>query len=298
VIIDIHCHIRSKPRSEEWIRELRKRKNFYNENGVRETWLPPEQWNPPARPYDIEYLMSMMEKEGIDMIGAICGEFDYLGGIINKYPGKVIGLPYFDRDDLFSSVDAEIPAINVERCIKELGCKGVKIQPTYDHYYPYDERLFPLYEKAIELDVPVAIHMGTTPLRFARTKYMLPHLLDEVAGRYPDMKIHLAHIGHPWVEEGINLMLRHDNVYADISVWCCKPPYEILRYLNKIDDLIGLDKVMFGSENGFCDPSRFIRYMKNLNYYADKYGLREIGNRDMDKILGKNAAHLYKIDLH
>ena len=295
MIIDIHCHIASKPRSEDWVRELRKRKHFYNERGEREVWLPPEEWNPPAKTYDVEYLIPMIEREGIDMIGAICSEFQYLGNVIERYPGKIIGLPYFDRKALFSSVDSSISAMDMEICVEEFGCKGVKLQPTYDHYYPYDERLFPFYEKAIELDIPVAIHMGTTPLRFARTKYMLPYLLDEVAGRYPEMKIHLAHVGHPWVEEGINLMLRHDNLYTDISVWCCKPPYEILGYLNKIDDLIGLDRVMFGSENGFCDPGRFIQYIRNLNYYAEKYGLRELEEEGIKQILGENAARLYNV---
>jgi len=52
---------------------------------------------------------------------------------------------------------------------------------------------------------------------------------------------------------------------------------------------------MFGSENGFCDPGPFIRYMRNLNSHAERYGLREIEDEDLDGILGDNAARLYKV---
>ena len=52
---------------------------------------------------------------------------------------------------------------------------------------------------------------------------------------------------------------------------------------------------MFGSENGLCDPGSFIRYMRSLNNYAERYGLREIEERDMEGILGNNAARLYKV---
>jgi uncharacterized protein len=38
-----------------------------------------------------------------------------------------------------------------------------------------------------------------------------------VALRYPDLKIILAHMGHPWYEDTIAVVRKQPNVYAEIS---------------------------------------------------------------------------------
>jgi predicted TIM-barrel fold metal-dependent hydrolase len=47
---------------------------------------------------------------------------------------------------------------NVEEAVTEFDCRGVKMIP--DHWYPYDTKFFPLYEKIQELDVPILFHSG------------------------------------------------------------------------------------------------------------------------------------------
>jgi predicted TIM-barrel fold metal-dependent hydrolase len=43
----------------------------------------------------------------------------------------------------------------------------------------------------------------------------VPRLIDDVAIRFPDVKIVMAHLGHPWDGECIVTIRKHPNVYAD-----------------------------------------------------------------------------------
>ena len=51
----------------------------------------------------------------------------------------------------------------------------------------------------------------------APIRYAHPLLMDEVAMRYPDLKIIMAHLGHPWTVDTAVVVRKHPNVYADIS---------------------------------------------------------------------------------
>ena len=61
------------------------------------------------------------------------------------------------------------------------------------------------------------IHQGTTFARAGSLLQARPILLDEIALRYPELKIVIAHMGHPWFDEAIAVVRRHPHVYADVS---------------------------------------------------------------------------------
>ena len=61
------------------------------------------------------------------------------------------------------------------------------------------------------------IHQGTTFARAGSLLLARPILLDEIALRYPKLKIVIAHMGHPSFDEAIAVVRRHPHVYADVS---------------------------------------------------------------------------------
>ena len=69
-----------------------------------------------------------------------------------------------------------------EQAVKEWGAVGLKVYPP-NGYQANDERCFPLYEKAIELDVPVLIHTGGNI-------WAWPEWVELVARRYPELAHH------------------------------------------------------------------------------------------------------------
>ena len=54
------------------------------------------------------------------------------------------------------------PARELERLVRELGFRGLKLYPTYSYYYPNDRMLYPLYAMAQTLGIPVMCHTGSS----------------------------------------------------------------------------------------------------------------------------------------
>ncbi|MFQ6755160.1 amidohydrolase family protein [Cereibacter sphaeroides] len=108
-----------------------------------------------------------------------------------------------------------------DHAIRHLGLRGLNLQCFELKMRPDDERLFPLYEKAIELDVPVNIHCGInfsthTPMALGRPEY-----LDNVMVRYPELRAVASPPGWPWVQELIGVAWRHPNL--SIGVLAVRP---------------------------------------------------------------------------
>jgi uncharacterized protein len=67
----------------------------------------------------------------------------------------------------------------------------------YAGFMPQDERLDALWQYASHHHLPALLHTGTTFVSQAPLNCTLPRHLDEVATRFPQCKIILAHLGHP-----------------------------------------------------------------------------------------------------
>lgn len=123
---------------------------------------------------------------------------------------------------------------------------------------PTDERLAPYWALAEELDIPVAVHVGRGPSRRVQgccprfdDELGNPLLLDPVLRRHPALRLWLMHAaGWDYVDETIELMKAHPDVYAELSIVNAVMPEqmhtEALRAL--LDAGLG-DRIMFGSDN-------------------------------------------------
>jgi hypothetical protein len=119
-------------------------------------------------------------------------------------------------------------------------------------------------------------------------------LLDEVGIRFPEMKVIVAHMGFPWVDECLCLLMKHRHWYADIAYWGAFPPEFLIEMMKKFDYLCGYHRLLYGSENPWT--ATFTKEVLNLNHIAEEKGIKfKIGEEDMRKIMGENARKLYRI---
>ena len=129
--------------------------------------------------------------------------------------------PHPERLSWACAVDltADGAASEAERCVNELGAVALgEIAPAYGHYSANDPRCFPVYEAARSLDVPILMHAGPTPPPNSRLRFGDLQALDDVCVNFPELKIVLCHFGEPYFEEATYLMVKHRNLYADLSL--------------------------------------------------------------------------------
>ncbi|MBI3092095.1 MAG: amidohydrolase [Candidatus Tectomicrobia bacterium] len=170
----------------------------------------------------------------------------------------------------------------VRRYIAEHGLRAIKLAPTYQHFYPNDSRLYPLYAVAEECGLPVHIHTGTSIFRQAKIKYGYPLLLDDIAVDFPRLKLVAVHSGRRfWYDEAFFLGEQHENVYLEIAGL---PPKKLPEYFPKFKTLT--HKFIFGSDW----PA-----MPSLEGNIAQVRALPIPPEDQDAILGGTAARLLGI---
>jgi uncharacterized protein len=170
--------------------------------------------------------------------------------------------------------DEELQDLLLNRCFR-----GLKLYPTYQHFYPNDPLLYPLYAKAQELKIPVMFHLGSSVFANSRLKYGDPLYIDDVACDFPDLVLIQCHSGRPlWYDTAFTMARLHPNVYMEISGL---PPQKLLRYFPEMERLV--DKVIYGSDwPGVPTIRENIRMINALPLSEDS----------KRKILGNNAARI------
>jgi predicted TIM-barrel fold metal-dependent hydrolase len=135
-------------------------------------------------------------------------------------------------------LDAEI------RRLAGLGFRGVKLYPTYQHFYPNEARLYPLYAACQELGLPVMVHTGSSIFPGAKIKFGDPVHLDDVAVDFPELNLLLVHGGRGfWYDRAEFLAQLHPNVYLEVSGL---PPKNLPAYFPNLERTHR--KVVFGSD--------------------------------------------------
>ena len=138
----------------------------------------------------------------------------------------------------------------LEHAVKELGLRGLNIQCFENKVAINDPKLYPLYAKCIELDIPVNIHVGINFSTATSMEYGRPALLDQVMMHFPDLRVIASPPGWPWVTELIGVAWRHPNVH--IGLVAMRPKYlavansgyePLLQYGNTVLQ----DRLIFGS---------------------------------------------------
>ena len=135
----------------------------------------------------------------------------------DRYPGRIVGLAGIDPTGTVHD-----PVAETERCVRSLGLKGIFLEPGRAFGTgPDDARLFPIYEKCLELNVPVNVMSG--PYAGPDIGVSDPLYVDRLATRYPDLKIVLGHGGYPYVQQILGVAFKHPNVYVSPDMYLFAP---------------------------------------------------------------------------
>lgn len=212
----------------------------------------------------------------------------YVADYVNRHPDTLIG---------FLSVDPTQPGWEDEmrHGHEVLGLKGVKLLPMYAGFKINDPSLDPLWEYATEKNLPVLLHTGTTFIRQAPLECTFPHLIEPVALKYPEVKIILAHLGHPWEGECIVTIRKHPNVFADLSALHYRP-YQLYQSLMLVQEYGVWDKVLFGTDFPFTTVNASVEGLRSLNDMLAGTALPQLDRDAIERLIYRDSLSLLGLE--
>lgn len=201
---------------------------------------------------------------------------EHVASVVAAHPDRLVGVAAVDLSRPMAAV------LELRRCVKDLGFKGLRVLPWLWNLPPNDRRYYPLYAECVQLGVPFCLQVGHTgPLGPSDPGRPIPYL-DEVALDFPELTIVGGHIGHPWTLEMISLATKYPNVYIDTSAYKSKRyPAELVEYMKSH----GGKKVLFGSNYPMIMPSECLEQVDELGLSPEA----------RSSFLGENAKRVFGI---
>jgi predicted TIM-barrel fold metal-dependent hydrolase len=208
----------------------------------------------------------------------------YVADYVAKHPDTLLG---------FLCVDPTQPGWEKEmrEGHEELGLKGIKLLPMYAGFCPDDRSLDPLWAYATKHHLPVLLHTGTTFIAQAPLDCTLPRRLDPVATRFPEVKMILAHLGHPYEGECVVVIRKHPNVYADVSALHYRP-FQLYHSLMLVQEYGVWNKVLFGTDYPFTTVNDSIAGLKSLNAMLAGTALPRLDESQIEQMIHRDSLSL------
>ncbi len=211
----------------------------------------------------------------------------YVAKYVAAHPDKLIG---------FLSVDPVVDGWERELRVghQDLGLAGIKLMPMYGGYRPDDARIDPLWQYATDHRLPVLLHTGTTFIAQAPLECTLPRHLDVVATRFPEVKMILAHLGHPYEGECIATIRKHPNLYADISALHYRP-FQFYHSLMLVQEYGVWDKLLFGTDYPFTNVQATLDGLRSLNKMVEGTNLPRLNMEAVERLIERDSLALLGI---
>lgn len=146
------------------------------------------------------------------------------------------------------------------------GARGVKLHPIVQRLAPNHPALWPVYELAQGLGLPVLFHSGA----FGRNPWndlARPRAFADVLEAFPDLPVVLAHLGHGHFDEARALADRFPRILLDTcgTITSAAVPWrladaEVVARLRAL----GIERVCFGSDYPWFDPAADAAHLARL----------------------------------
>jgi uncharacterized protein len=156
---------------------------------------------------------------------------------VEQHPGRFIASWDVDPNRGMEAIR------ELEQAVEQLGVKSVQVFPAgLTPQVPInDKKMYPLYAKCVELDLPIFVNAGVPGPRVPMACQDVA-LIDEVCWFFPELKFVTRHGCEPWTALAAKLMLKWPNLYYSTSAFAPKYyPADIVHFANTR----GADKIMY-----------------------------------------------------
>lgn len=299
MIIDSHVHLVTA----EMIRAIRKRYDKLRPNIASQAM---EKGTGPVGPEFMKYLqkvtvddyaskwLSEMDKNKIDraLFLPIAECHDELLKFISLSPDRFAGYAFLDNPV------EKAAAKKLGRLIGSGGLVGLKLYPSIQGVSIADKRLFPIYETAGALGIPILIHFGITHAPIADYRFTNPLDLNLPSKLFPETSFIIAHFGAGFFREILMLGFHASNIYVDTSGtnnWRLFTPDapSLKKVFQRALDVYGYERILFGTDTIFNHKAGYRSHiLKEQRGVLSKLDLKA---KERKAIMGGNAARLFNL---
>lgn len=250
----------------------------------------------PDEPGTADELVAEMDSHGVDwsvLVQTSWSTWDngYIADSVTRFPDRFVGMGLLDP------LDAENAPL-ARYWVTERGLAGFRFHPMY---YPEQKVLLrpendALWEELAALDAILQFHLRADQA----------DQLAAIAARYPRLRLIVDHMGYPAVEQPpaafqpILDLARHPNIHfklSDVKGRSRQPfPFaDVHPFIRALLDAFGIERTIWGT--GYPGHHRTRHNWLSL---ADELrlirgGLPFLSPADADRILGDNAAQLFRL---
>jgi predicted TIM-barrel fold metal-dependent hydrolase len=228
-----------------------------------------------------------------------------------------------DRFAAFATLALQEPekaAAELERCVRQLGFKGVMANGTINGQFLDDPKFTPFFEAAEALDVPIYLHPAPPPkpvmdayfsglpgqLGFALATagwgwhvetglHSLRLITTGIFDRFPRLKIIIGHMGENlpfsiaraqavFERTALNLQRPFSEYFHDHFYLTTSGYFTTPPFLCMLQ-VVGVDRIMFSVDYPFSSNAAGRKFLDNL----------PISSEDLEKIAHGNAEKLLKL---
>ena len=221
--------------------------------------------------------LNEMDKHGIE-IGLIGVGGEVSRKALKEHPDRFIGQ---------GSIDPNTGMEGIREMVRQYEAFGVRSFGAFNSgFNPQvginDAKMYPIYAKCVELDVPIFSCAGVPGPRFPMWPQKV-ELIDQVMYDFPELVFVTRHGCEPWEDLAIKLMLKWPNLYYSTTAFAPKfYPKSIIDYANTR----GSNKIIYGGYFPMgLSLDRIMNDMQDLPLKDDVW----------PKFLSDNARHVLKL---
>ncbi|MCH8211927.1 MAG: amidohydrolase family protein [Planctomycetes bacterium] len=212
---------------------------------------------------------------------------EFVAEFVAKDPRRRVGVAGVDplSGDALDQIDAAVG----------LGLVGVAVSPACQGFHPAHSEAMRVYERCAELSLPVFVTMQSPLTPAAELEFARPGAWDEVARALPTLPIIISQLGHPWIDEALLLLGKHERVFADISGIASRP-WQLYNALLSASSLGVMDRLLFGSGFPLETPARAIESLYTVNAFSHGTQLPSIARASIRSIVERDSLACLGID--
>ncbi|MBA7684042.1 hypothetical protein ES703_92431 [subsurface metagenome] len=272
MIIDFHTHVFSP--------QIKKNRSKYIDNDPCFAIIYSQ---PDAKLATADELIASMDEDGVDIsviinYGWTTHEFcvetnDYILESIARYPKRLIGFCSVQPNSCEAAID------EIERCVKG-GIKGVgEMRPDMQLFDLRDEEVMKPFIEVIAKHKLILLTHTSEPVghEYSGKGSITPGILYPFITSFPDLTIVCAHWGGglPFYALMPEVKQAMTNVFFDTAA---SPLLYSPQVYNQVIQLVGADKILFGSDYPLLTPGRLLKEINSLDLPEETRSLILSGN--------------------